>query len=69
LLVSEEAFECAISDDYVGFLEARSMTLHARALQLVGETMAEERDSIAPSVGEVSVDDAVNLEAEADPGL
>ncbi|MEU0616235.1 DUF262 domain-containing protein [Streptomyces albogriseolus] len=69
MLVSEEAFELALADDYAGFLEARSTTLHARALQLVGETMAEERNSSAPSVGEVSVDDAVNLEAEADPGM
>ncbi|GAO06684.1 hypothetical protein TPA0598_01_10560 [Streptomyces lydicamycinicus] len=67
LLVSEEALECALVDDYPGFLEARSMTLHERALQLVGESMAEESDSGAPGVGEISVDDAVNLEAEADP--
>ncbi|MEF3112452.1 GmrSD restriction endonuclease domain-containing protein [Streptomyces chrestomyceticus] len=68
LLISEEAFECALVDDYAGFLEARSTTLHERALRLVGEGMAEEHDNDAP-VGEVSVDDAVNLEAEAIPGL
>ncbi|MEV4919005.1 DUF262 domain-containing protein [Streptomyces tirandamycinicus] len=69
LLVSEEAFERALANDYPGFLEARSTTLHERALRLVGEQMAEEESpAAAPSIGEVSVDDAVNLDAESEPG-
>jgi hypothetical protein len=66
LLISEEALDCALANDYQGFLDARSKTLHERALQLVGEDMREEVTSGGVSSGEVSVNDEVNLDAEPD---
>ncbi|GHF50792.1 hypothetical protein FHX82_003934 [Amycolatopsis bartoniae] len=36
-LVSDEAFDAAMRDDYEGFLVARSKTLHQRAMKLMGE--------------------------------
>ena len=38
LLISDEAYEAAMADDYAAFLRARSRDLQARALALVGGT-------------------------------
>ncbi|MER7276074.1 DUF262 domain-containing protein [Dactylosporangium sp. NPDC000244] len=35
-LISPEAYQAALADDYEAFLKARSATLHERALQLIG---------------------------------
>jgi hypothetical protein len=48
-LVSEEALDAALADDYEGFLAARSATLQARALQLCGEKLdASEEAGVDP---------------------
>ena len=46
-LVSEDALEAALADDYDGFLTARSATLQARALELCGEEPATPEDGAA----------------------
>lgn len=59
LLVSEEALDAALDDDYSAFLAARSRVLHAVALHLVGD--AAERAEVAAEIitGEAFVDDPV----------
>lgn len=52
-LVNDAAFDAALQDDYEGFLQARSETLHQRLMQLIG-----------PSVGEVGEYVSVPDEAE-----
>ncbi|RSM62370.1 hypothetical protein DMH03_09650 [Amycolatopsis sp. WAC 01376] len=54
-LVDDAAFEAALRDDYEGFLQARSDTLHQRLMQLIG-----------PSVGEAGEYVAVADEAESE---
>lgn len=61
LLVSEEAMEAALRDDYTAFLDARAGTLHSVALSLVGE---REKSDLGPATvsSETLVDDDVEVD-------
>lgn len=60
LLVSEDAMEAALRDDYFTFLDARAETLHSMALGLVGES--GNADVGSPIIrGETLVNDEIDI--------
>ena len=64
LLVSEDALDAALADDYPTFLTIRAATLHQTALNLVGEDASAATVPATVATGEVFVGDAVDVEDE-----
>jgi hypothetical protein len=67
LLVSKAGLDAALQDDYIGFLEARSQALQARALSLIGEVGDDEERSALDVEGEVFVDDEAASDSSEPP--
>ncbi|MET9562528.1 DUF262 domain-containing protein [Streptomyces tauricus] len=61
-LIEEDAYQAALRDDYEGFLRARSRTLHARLIGLIGSA-AEGSDDLRPDVTSMGPEESV----EPDP--
>lgn len=65
LLVSEEALDAALADDYPRFLGCRARTLHSRALELAGETPGDAAGGVVAREDEVLVTDHVDVTEDA----
>ena len=55
-LVPEEALDCALADNYEGFLEARSRFLHDHVLQLTGSELRVEDEKDAAMIDDADDD-------------
>jgi len=64
VLVSEQALDAALADDYIAFLDARSATLQEFALGLAGEESSHATEPASGATGEVLVDDSVDIDHE-----
>jgi len=60
VMVSEEALDAALENDFDSFMKIRAATLHEAALQLAGEKAEEAADGPAEVPGETLVGDEVD---------
>ncbi len=65
LLISPDALDAALVDDYSAFLSARAVTLHTTALALAKESAGDATAAPTEVVGEVFVDDPIETDDRA----
>lgn len=61
-MVSEEALDAALNNDYESFLSARASTLHAEALRLVGDSITIDEE--VSTVQSDSIDDGADTDID-----